>query len=178
MLVLVIDIRQEILKTHIAHWWSPDGTRLAYATINDSRVPLMELPTYTGSIYPTVKPYHYPKHPSVSGGSDAKTSIAAQLERAWRPSVDTAPMDLQGLLCCLLASLDFSMTPGLDETPFSSASISMANIQGGLRKKEHETTVAFLCLFRFREHLESSYTSISLLSVKNGDGRFRKRRGL
>ena len=52
---------EEILKTHIAHWWSPDGTRLAYATINDSRVPVMELPTYTGSIYPTAKPYHYPK---------------------------------------------------------------------------------------------------------------------
>uniref|UniRef100_A0A8C6QFP5 A-type potassium channel modulatory protein DPP6 n=1 Tax=Nannospalax galili TaxID=1026970 RepID=A0A8C6QFP5_NANGA len=61
---------EEILKSHIAHWWSPDGTRLAYATINDSRVPLMELPTYTGSVYPTVKPYHYPKagseNPSVS----------------------------------------------------------------------------------------------------------------
>ncbi|XP_045420579.1 dipeptidyl aminopeptidase-like protein 6 isoform X2 [Lemur catta] len=61
---------EEILKTHIAHWWSPDGTRLAYATINDSRVPLMELPTYTGSVYPTVRPYHYPKagceNPSIS----------------------------------------------------------------------------------------------------------------
>ena len=52
---------EEILKTHIAHWWSPDGTRLAYATINDSRVPVMELPTYTGAVYPTVKSYHYPK---------------------------------------------------------------------------------------------------------------------
>ncbi|XP_069318696.1 A-type potassium channel modulatory protein DPP6 isoform X1 [Eulemur rufifrons] len=61
---------EEILKTHIAHWWSPDGTRLAYATINDSRVPVMELPTYTGSVYPTVRPYHYPKagceNPSIS----------------------------------------------------------------------------------------------------------------
>lgn len=61
---------EEILKSHIAHWWSPDGTRLAYATINDSRVPLMELPSYTGSVYPTVKPYHYPKagfeNPSIS----------------------------------------------------------------------------------------------------------------
>ncbi|KAJ8775840.1 hypothetical protein J1605_016067 [Eschrichtius robustus] len=61
---------EEILKTHIAHWWSPDGTRLAYATINDSRVPVMELPTYTGSVYPTVKSYHYPKagceNPSIS----------------------------------------------------------------------------------------------------------------
>ncbi|ELW69773.1 Dipeptidyl aminopeptidase-like protein 6 [Tupaia chinensis] len=67
--------REEILKTHLAHWWSPDGTRLAYATINDSRVPLMELPTYTGSVYPTVKPYHYPKliavrlHAAIHAGS-------------------------------------------------------------------------------------------------------------
>ncbi|XP_048807914.1 dipeptidyl aminopeptidase-like protein 6 isoform X2 [Lagopus muta] len=52
---------EEILKTHIAHWWSPDGTRLAYATINASRVPAMEIPVYTGSLYPTVKTYHYPK---------------------------------------------------------------------------------------------------------------------
>ncbi|EHB12068.1 Dipeptidyl aminopeptidase-like protein 6 [Heterocephalus glaber] len=61
---------EEILKTHIAHWWSPDGTRLAYATINDSRVPVMELPTYTGSAYPAAKLYHYPKagseNPSIS----------------------------------------------------------------------------------------------------------------
>lgn len=62
---------EEILKTHIAHWWSPDGTRLAYATINDSRVPVMELPTYTGSIYPTVKPYHYPKVGRKNGGTDS-----------------------------------------------------------------------------------------------------------
>ncbi|KAG8443571.1 hypothetical protein GDO86_012106, partial [Hymenochirus boettgeri] len=52
---------EEILKTHIAHWWSPDGARLAYMTINDTRVPSMEIPLYTGSLYPTVKTLHYPK---------------------------------------------------------------------------------------------------------------------
>ncbi|XP_053915564.1 dipeptidyl aminopeptidase-like protein 6 isoform X3 [Cuculus canorus] len=53
---------EEVLKTHIAHWWSPDGTRLAYATINASRVPIMEIPVYAGKpAYPTVKTYHYPK---------------------------------------------------------------------------------------------------------------------
>ncbi|XP_060104026.1 dipeptidyl aminopeptidase-like protein 6 isoform X1 [Heteronotia binoei] len=61
---------EEILKTHIAHWWSPDGTRLAYATINDSRVPTMEIPMYTNDLYPKVKTYHYPKvgteNPSIS----------------------------------------------------------------------------------------------------------------
>ncbi|KAM8967284.1 A-type potassium channel modulatory protein DPP6 isoform 1-T1 [Pelodytes ibericus] len=52
---------EEILKTHIAHWWSPDGARLAYLTINDTKVPTMEILTYTGSMYPTVKTYRYPK---------------------------------------------------------------------------------------------------------------------
>ncbi|KAM4688389.1 A-type potassium channel modulatory protein DPP6 isoform 2-T2 [Discoglossus pictus] len=52
---------EEILKTHIAHWWSPDGARLAYTTINDTKVPTMEIPVYTGSLYPTMKTYHYPK---------------------------------------------------------------------------------------------------------------------
>ncbi|XP_016310782.1 dipeptidyl aminopeptidase-like protein 6 [Sinocyclocheilus anshuiensis] len=51
----------EIFKSHIAHWWSLDGARLAYATINDTLVPKMEIPMFTGSIYPTARQYHYPK---------------------------------------------------------------------------------------------------------------------
>ncbi|TRY66085.1 hypothetical protein DNTS_035580 [Danionella cerebrum] len=27
---------EEIFQNHVAHWWSPDGLRLAYATINDT----------------------------------------------------------------------------------------------------------------------------------------------
>ncbi|CAB1447086.1 unnamed protein product [Pleuronectes platessa] len=30
---------EEVLHTQVTHWWSPDGTRLAYLTINDSLVP-------------------------------------------------------------------------------------------------------------------------------------------
>ncbi|KAG7487405.1 hypothetical protein MATL_G00022970 [Megalops atlanticus] len=52
---------EEIFQTHIAHWWSPDGARLAYATINDTLVPKMEIPIFTGSAYPTGREYHYPK---------------------------------------------------------------------------------------------------------------------
>ncbi|XP_067864393.1 A-type potassium channel modulatory protein DPP6 [Heptranchias perlo] len=52
---------EELLQTNIAHWWSPDGARLAYATINDSRVPTMEIPMYLGSLYPTGRVYPYPK---------------------------------------------------------------------------------------------------------------------
>lgn len=73
---------EEILKTHIAHWWSPDGTRLAYATINDSRVPVMELPTYTGSTYPTVKSYHYPK----VGGKQQQDSSALFISSPAQPT--------------------------------------------------------------------------------------------
>ncbi|XP_072220460.1 A-type potassium channel modulatory protein DPP6-like isoform X2 [Leuresthes tenuis] len=52
---------EEILQTHIAHWWSPDGLRLAYMTINDTLVPKMEVPFFTGTSYPTSLDYHYPK---------------------------------------------------------------------------------------------------------------------
>ncbi|XP_039609568.1 dipeptidyl aminopeptidase-like protein 6 isoform X2 [Polypterus senegalus] len=52
---------EEIFRTHIAHWWSPDGARMAYTTINDTLVPRMEIPVYTSSMYPVGKEYHYPK---------------------------------------------------------------------------------------------------------------------
>uniref|UniRef100_A0AAX7U7Y5 Dipeptidyl-peptidase 6b n=1 Tax=Astatotilapia calliptera TaxID=8154 RepID=A0AAX7U7Y5_ASTCA len=52
---------EEILQTHIAHWWSPDGLRLAYMTINDTLVPKMEVPFFTGAPYPASLDYHYPK---------------------------------------------------------------------------------------------------------------------
>ncbi|KAK1794896.1 hypothetical protein P4O66_009902 [Electrophorus voltai] len=52
---------EEMFQSHIAHWWSPDGARLAYATINNTLVPKMEVPMFTGSLYPTSREYHYPK---------------------------------------------------------------------------------------------------------------------
>ncbi|KAI7792250.1 putative dipeptidyl aminopeptidase-like protein 6 [Triplophysa rosa] len=51
----------EIFKSHIAHWWSSDGARIAYATINNTLVPKMEIAMFTGSVYPTARQYHYPK---------------------------------------------------------------------------------------------------------------------
>lgn len=52
---------EEILHTHVAHWWSLDGERLAFLVLNDSLVPNMVLPTFTGSAYPKGKQYPYPK---------------------------------------------------------------------------------------------------------------------
>ncbi|XP_026792335.3 dipeptidyl aminopeptidase-like protein 6b isoform X1 [Pangasianodon hypophthalmus] len=52
---------EEIFRSHTAHWWSPDGLRLAYATINDTLVPKMEIPMFTGSLYPSTQEYRYPK---------------------------------------------------------------------------------------------------------------------
>ncbi|MGH0153579.1 UNVERIFIED_CONTAM: hypothetical protein FKN15_003613 [Acipenser sinensis] len=78
---------EEIFRSHIAHWWSPDGARLAYATINDTQVPTMEIPMYTGSAYPTGKEYHYPKkhedesegwlHRQNNGSTDTLQSITS-----------------------------------------------------------------------------------------------------
>lgn len=50
-----------MLHTQVTHWWSPDGSRLAYLTINDTLVPNMLLPRFTGSLYPRGKEYPYPK---------------------------------------------------------------------------------------------------------------------
>ncbi|XP_029450555.1 inactive dipeptidyl peptidase 10-like [Rhinatrema bivittatum] len=50
-----------ILKRYPAHWWSLDGARLAYITINNSHVPAMELPHFLGSTYPASKRYAYSK---------------------------------------------------------------------------------------------------------------------
>uniref|UniRef100_A0A4W4FAL8 Dipeptidyl-peptidase 6b n=1 Tax=Electrophorus electricus TaxID=8005 RepID=A0A4W4FAL8_ELEEL len=52
---------EEIFRSYTAHWWSPDGLRLAYATINDTLVPSMEMPMFTGSLYPRSQEYRYPK---------------------------------------------------------------------------------------------------------------------
>ncbi|XP_028286372.1 inactive dipeptidyl peptidase 10-like [Parambassis ranga] len=51
---------EEILRSHLAHWWSPDGERLAFLTINDTLVPNMALPQFTGSTYPRGLQYPYP----------------------------------------------------------------------------------------------------------------------
>uniref|UniRef100_A0A8C7QZ54 Dipeptidyl peptidase like 10 n=1 Tax=Oncorhynchus mykiss TaxID=8022 RepID=A0A8C7QZ54_ONCMY len=52
---------EEILQSHIAHWWSPDGERLAFLVLNDTLVPNMALPRFTGASYPKGKQYPYPK---------------------------------------------------------------------------------------------------------------------
>ncbi|XP_053553981.1 inactive dipeptidyl peptidase 10, partial [Bombina bombina] len=52
---------EEVLRTHIAHWWSPDGERLAFLMIDDTLVPNMVIPQFTGSLYPKGKQFPYPK---------------------------------------------------------------------------------------------------------------------
>uniref|UniRef100_A0A8C9VQF3 Dipeptidyl peptidase like 10 n=1 Tax=Scleropages formosus TaxID=113540 RepID=A0A8C9VQF3_SCLFO len=52
---------EEILKSHVTHWWSPDGERLAFLMINNTMVPNMALPRFTGAMYPKGKQYPYPK---------------------------------------------------------------------------------------------------------------------
>ncbi|KAG7248193.1 hypothetical protein CRUP_016006 [Coryphaenoides rupestris] len=55
---------EQVLHTPVAHWWSPDGSRLAYLSINDTLVPTMLLPRFTGALYPRGRKYPYPKVPS------------------------------------------------------------------------------------------------------------------
>lgn len=61
---------EEILLSYTAHWWSEDGARLAYLSINNSATPVMEIPHFLGSLYPSNTFFSYPKAgsniPSVS----------------------------------------------------------------------------------------------------------------
>ncbi|XP_029282345.1 LOW QUALITY PROTEIN: inactive dipeptidyl peptidase 10 [Cottoperca gobio] len=61
---------EEVLLTYVAHWWSMDGARLAYLTINNSATPVMEIPRFLGGLYPSNVLFPYPKAgssiPSVS----------------------------------------------------------------------------------------------------------------
>ncbi|XP_041440312.1 inactive dipeptidyl peptidase 10 isoform X2 [Xenopus laevis] len=53
--------QEEVLHSYAAHWWSPDGTRLAYLSINNTLVPKMELTYFLASDYPASRKYAYPK---------------------------------------------------------------------------------------------------------------------
>uniref|UniRef100_A0A671VCZ5 Inactive dipeptidyl peptidase 10-like n=1 Tax=Sparus aurata TaxID=8175 RepID=A0A671VCZ5_SPAAU len=61
---------EEVLLTYVAHWWSMDGARLAYLTVNNSATPVMEIPHFLGGLYPSNVVFPYPKAgssiPSVS----------------------------------------------------------------------------------------------------------------
>ncbi|KAG7281131.1 hypothetical protein CRUP_027668 [Coryphaenoides rupestris] len=61
---------EEVLLSYAAHWWSVDGARLAYLTVNNTATPLMEIPLFLGDVYPSNRLFPYPKAgsniPSVS----------------------------------------------------------------------------------------------------------------
>ncbi|XP_040909774.1 inactive dipeptidyl peptidase 10 [Toxotes jaculatrix] len=61
---------EEVLLSYVAHWWSMDGARLAYLSINNSATPVMEIPHFLGGLYPSNVLFPYPKAgssiPSVS----------------------------------------------------------------------------------------------------------------
>ncbi|XP_007494329.2 dipeptidyl peptidase 4 isoform X1 [Monodelphis domestica] len=54
---------EEVFSAHSAMWWSPDGTFLAYAQFNDTKVPLMEYSFYFDESfqYPKTIQLPYPK---------------------------------------------------------------------------------------------------------------------
>ncbi|XP_036423994.1 inactive dipeptidyl peptidase 10-like [Colossoma macropomum] len=57
---------EEVLHSSVAHWWSPEGSSLAFLTINDTLVPNMLLPQFTGALYPRGVYYPYPKFGQVN----------------------------------------------------------------------------------------------------------------
>ena len=57
---------EEILSSSNALWWSPDGTKLCFATFNDSDVDVLQYPYYGSytkieNVYPEYLNLRYPK---------------------------------------------------------------------------------------------------------------------
>lgn len=59
---------EEVLRSQLAHWWSPGGEQLAFLTIDDSLVPTMLLAQLTGEAYPRGAHYPYPVVGEHAGG--------------------------------------------------------------------------------------------------------------
>lgn len=75
--------------TYVAHWWSMDGARLAYLTINNSATPVMEIPHFLGGLYPSNVNFPYPKVKAIDTTSiflPFSTSIASKSEKAFNIS--------------------------------------------------------------------------------------------
>ncbi|KAK7939024.1 hypothetical protein WMY93_002350 [Mugilogobius chulae] len=70
---------EEILETHVAHWWSPDGERLAFLVLNDSLVPNMVLPRFTGTTYPGASTTPTPSMIDMPGGLSPKEVVLCGL---------------------------------------------------------------------------------------------------
>lgn len=84
----VLSPTEEILQTHVAHWWSPDGERLAFLVLNDSLVPNMALPRFTGMTYPKGKQYPYPKVASRPRTSSPTTRKFESSHKSWTENAD------------------------------------------------------------------------------------------
>lgn len=78
---LLLSFVEEILNSNSALWFSPDGRKLAYASLNDTLVGTVAIPHYGAhQQYPTMHNLRYPKvshHPNYSAPA-APTSPANQ----------------------------------------------------------------------------------------------------
>lgn len=75
-------LAEEILGSNSALWFSPDGGKLAYASLNDSLVETVAIPLYVShhQQYPTMRNLRYPKvshlYPALASAS-AYTQVEA-----------------------------------------------------------------------------------------------------
>lgn len=75
---------EEILNTNSALWFSPDGTKLAYASLNDTLVGTVPVPHYGAhQQYPTMYDLRYPKVSRCLSPTLAPAALTALAQ--WRP---------------------------------------------------------------------------------------------
>ena len=75
--VFLLVFSEEILHSNMAQWWSPEGTKICYASFNDTHVPLYQFPYYGAGpdYYSNMEDIAYPK----AGDTHAAVNPTVQL---------------------------------------------------------------------------------------------------
>ncbi|XP_013386097.1 inactive dipeptidyl peptidase 10 isoform X2 [Lingula anatina] len=70
---------EEILRSNKAHWWSPGGTYIVYAAINDSNVPVYHYPVFGGgsNLYGDINGIPYPKAGDLNSNNNPTFKLKA-----------------------------------------------------------------------------------------------------
>lgn len=80
-------VSEEILRTNVAHWLSPDNRFVAYVQFNDTGVPLHRFPVYgdANDVYGSIREVSYPKVAMTIFGFDFTPEDASNGARDGQP---------------------------------------------------------------------------------------------
>ena len=81
---------EELLYTHVAHWWSVESRYVCYATFNDTDVPLFSFPLYgpPENVYTSTVSIAYPKVTASTAPTASAVSSSIHIKLTVTPRID------------------------------------------------------------------------------------------